>query len=144
MWASIMNSSSLLTSIWRRRALRGAEINAGSRALIFFTPGGGLIGALFCPAGDWKMATIAEIVLFGVGVGFWFFDVVVKWENVLFFAFHAVRLDFGVFWRYVEECDSGPSGIGFVGFLFLFLCYLIGVLYFSFLFYFRINYAIDL
>ncbi|WP_406868692.1 hypothetical protein [Paraburkholderia fungorum] len=40
-------------------------MNAGSRAFIFFTPGGGLIGALFCPAGDWKMATIAEIVFIG-------------------------------------------------------------------------------
>jgi hypothetical protein len=30
---------------------------------MFFTPDGGLIGALFCPAGDWKMATIAEFLL---------------------------------------------------------------------------------
>ncbi|MFM0643816.1 hypothetical protein PQR14_05765 [Paraburkholderia bryophila] len=30
---------------------------------MFFTPDGGLIGALFCPAGDWKMATITEFLL---------------------------------------------------------------------------------
>jgi hypothetical protein len=40
-------------------------MKAGSRAFNFFTPGGGLIGALFCPAGGWKMATIAEIVFIG-------------------------------------------------------------------------------
>jgi hypothetical protein len=33
------------------------------------TPDGGLIKALFCPAGGWKMATITENVFIGGGVG---------------------------------------------------------------------------
>ncbi|WCM22735.1 hypothetical protein NDK50_32655 [Paraburkholderia bryophila] len=37
---------------------------------MFFTPDGGLIGALFCPAGDWKMATIAEFLLIRLFAGF--------------------------------------------------------------------------
>ena len=42
-----------------------------------------------------------------------FFDVAVKWGNVLFFAFHAVVIGFGFFWRYVEECDWALRGLGF-------------------------------
>ncbi|MFM0040564.1 hypothetical protein [Paraburkholderia sediminicola] len=51
-----------------------------------------------------------------VRVVFGFYDVVVKWGNVLFFAFYTMWLWVGFFWRCVEECDFGPAGLGFVGF----------------------------
>ncbi|WP_434111758.1 hypothetical protein [Paraburkholderia caffeinilytica] len=75
-------------------------------------------GALFCPAGDWKMATIAENVFIRRAGGIWGFYVVVKWGNVLFFVFMQGDGVFAVFWRYVEECDLGPAGLGVVGVLF--------------------------
>jgi len=59
-----------------------------------------------------------------------FFDVAVKWGNVLFFAFHAVVIGFGFFWRYVEECDWALRGLGF-GVVFCF-SYLIFVFYIVF------------
>ncbi|MFL9990769.1 hypothetical protein PQR34_06355 [Paraburkholderia sediminicola] len=40
-----------------------------------------------------------------------FSDVVVKWENVLFFAFHAARFGFGFFWHCVEKCDLALRGL---------------------------------
>ncbi|MGQ7934113.1 hypothetical protein [Paraburkholderia sp. D1E] len=51
-----------------------------------------------------------------VRVVFGFYDVVVKWGNVLFFAFYTMWLRVGFFWRCVEECDFGPAGLGFVVF----------------------------
>ncbi|MFL9910972.1 hypothetical protein [Paraburkholderia sp. RL17-337-BIB-A] len=62
---------------------------------------------------------------------FGFSDVVVKWGNVLFFAFHAGDSLFGVFWRCVEECDLGPAGAwvwwGF-GFIFIRVSFLVFLL----------------
>jgi hypothetical protein len=40
-----------------------------------------------------------------------FSDVVVKWENVLFFAFHAAWFGFGFFWHCVEKCDWALRGL---------------------------------
>ncbi|MFM0088198.1 hypothetical protein PQR46_14865 [Paraburkholderia sediminicola] len=66
-----------------------------------------------------------------------FSDVAVKWGNVLFFAFHAVAFWFGFFWRYVEECDWGPAGLGvwwFFRFSYLILVLVLVFLYCLWLF----------
>ncbi|WP_178370242.1 hypothetical protein [Paraburkholderia fungorum] len=98
-------------------------MNAGSRAFIFFTPGGGLIGALFCPAGDWKMATIAEIVFIGSdGCVHLFWVLLLSGEMCCFLHFHADECLVGFFWRCVVKCDWALRGLGFgVGFFVFYL-----------------------
>ena len=59
-----------------------------------------------------------------------FFDVAVKWGNVLFFAFHAVGFRFGFFWRYVGKCDWTPAEQGF-GVAVSFFLFDFGVVVFS-------------
>jgi hypothetical protein len=70
----------------------------------FSTPDSGLIGALYCPAGDGKIATIAEFLFIRLFDDSAFFCVAVKWKNVSFFAFAAILqrvLDLiGVLWRF--------------------------------------------
>ncbi|MGF6902300.1 hypothetical protein [Paraburkholderia sp. GAS348] len=78
-------------------------MNAGSRAFNFFTPGGGLIGALFCPASGWKMATIAEIVFIRFFGGIQISIFAVTWKNVLFFAFFNEGI--GV-WTFLALCGG--------------------------------------
>ena len=74
---------------------------------------------------------------------FGFFDVAVKWGNVLFFAFHAMSLKIGFFWRCVEKCDWAMLDVDLWLFYLLFLLpYLAGLrsLYFMELFGFFTNY----
>jgi hypothetical protein len=77
-----------------------------------------------------------------------FYEVVVKWGNVLFFAFHAMRWGFGFFWHCVEECDWAMRGMGlwfFCLFFSLILFWLVlCFLYCLYLFVFGINCVIGL
>jgi hypothetical protein len=93
-------------------------MNAGSRAFIFFTPGGGLIRALFLPGGRLENGDYnGKCFYWLLGGLFGFSDVVVKWGNVLFFAFHAGCFIWVFFWRCVEKCERGPAGHGVDGIL---------------------------
>ncbi|MBB4519421.1 hypothetical protein [Paraburkholderia fungorum] len=111
-------------------------MNAGSRAFIFFTPGGGLIGALFCPAGDWKMATIAEIVFIGGdGCIHRFWVLLLSGEMCCFLHFMQSSFwlgFFGVTWRNVIG-PCGAWGLGWVfsfSIYFVFMVYMVGVCFF--------------
>ena len=70
-----------------------------------------------------------------------FFDVAVKWGNVLFFAFHAMGFGVGFFWRYVGKCEWALRGMG-LGSFFRFSYLILVLLYFLCLFRLFINFDI--
>jgi hypothetical protein len=79
------------------------ETKAGSRAFIFCTPDGGLIDALFCPADDWKMATIAEFLFIRLFDGRNFARLRLSGKMCRFLHFHKDVTNFGFAWRFVES-----------------------------------------